>query len=36
VQKGFLTVIEGSSSQYKITDKGKKLLGRLKEIHEVL
>jgi predicted transcriptional regulator len=36
VRKGFLTVIESSQSRCKTTDKGKELLARLNEIHEIL
>jgi len=35
-KRGFLIIIEGSPRKYKTTDRGKKLLSGLKEIHELL
>lgn len=35
IKKGFIAVIEGPPRMYKTTDKGKELLSRLKELHEI-
>ena len=34
IKAEFIALIEGPPRKYKITDKGKELLGRLKEVHE--
>ena len=34
-KRGFISIIEGSPKTYKTTDRGKELLGGLKEINEL-